>query len=247
MSFTALFNANLKILYRNWRALFFNLALPVAIYTFIGLLHIRRFGGIRIDYSTYLLPGIIAMTIMQTGIFTLAYWLIDMRERGVIKRFMVTPLSTWELIASLVCTRLLLMVVQVALLVFIGTHYFGAVARGNYMNIAVTCLLGGIVFLNVGFLISNFARNYEEASPITTAVNLTFTLLGNVFVPAEVFPKFLQAIAAYLPITYLAVGLRENFTSVGVGASVDDMLGLLAWAVVLVAVNVWMFNARREQ
>jgi ABC-2 type transport system permease protein len=184
---------------------------------------------------------------MQTGIFTLAYWLIDMRERGVIKRFMVTPLSTWELIGSLVCSRLLLMLVQVVVLVFIGTTYFGAIAHGNYLNIAVTSLLGGMVFLNIGFLISNFARNYEEASPITTAVNLTFTLLGNVFVPAAVFPLFLQKFSEFLPITYLAVGLRENFTSVRAGASVDDMLGLLVWMVVLVCVNVWMFNAQRGQ
>ncbi len=246
MSFFALFNANLKILYRNWRALFYSILLPIGIYIFVGLLHLKSFGGIAIDYSTYLLPGIIAMTIMQTGIFTLAYWLIDMRERGVIKRFMVTPLSTWELIGSLVTTRLLLMLVQVVILVFIGIHYFGAVAQGNYLNIALVSLLGGIVFLNVGFLISNFARNYEEASPITATVNLAFTLLGNVFVPAAVFPEFLQKFSEFLPITYLAVGLRENFTSVRIGASADDIVGLAVWMVVLLCVNVWMFNGKRE-
>ena len=248
MSFRQLFTANVKILYRNWRALFFNIILPVGIYVAIGLLRIRRFGGIRIDYSTYLLPGIIAMTIMQTGIYSLAYWLIDLRERGVIRRFRVTPLSTWQLIVSVVCSRLVLMLVQVSVLVFIGTHYFGAVARGNYLNIGAMSLLGGIVMLNVGFLVSNFARNYEEAAPITTAVNLTFTLLGNIFVPSAVFPTVLQKISAYLPITYLADGLRQNFDSTKLtGASEHDALWLIAWMVALLATNIWMFNARKEQ
>ena len=123
MSFIKLFSANLKILLRNWRGLFWNIILPVGLYIGLSVLKIPSL-GVTGAYSYYLLPGIVAMTIMQTGIFSLAYWLIELRERGVIKRFRVTPLSNTEFIGSLIATRLLVMIIQVILISAVGRAIF---------------------------------------------------------------------------------------------------------------------------
>lgn len=252
MSFYQLFISNLKILYRNWRGLFFTIFLPIALYIGLGLLKISTsvpgINTVKSDYSSYLLPGMIALTIMQTGIFSLAYWLIDLRQRGVLKRFAATPLSNIELISSLISTRLLLMLVQIILLTLIGRYFFGASVSGSPAAIVILMILGGTIFLTIGFLISVLAKSYDEASPITTAFNLIFTFLGNIFFPTEVFPKVLREIGARLPITYLADGMRHNFVEKWtLRQSLPDIIYLSIWVVVTFLVTVYCYSLQKEE
>ena len=79
-SFTQLFLMNMRLVYRNRSGLFFTLVMPTLIYVALSVLPIgSTFGGrAGASYSQYVLPGIIAMTIMQGGIYGLAYWMIDL-------------------------------------------------------------------------------------------------------------------------------------------------------------------------
>lgn len=249
MSFYHLFIVNLKMLYRNWRGLFFTIALPVFLYLGLGLLNVQMGTGGQgpVNYSQYLLPGMIAVTIMQTGIFGLAYWLIDLRERGVLKRFKVTPLSNVELIGSLIATRLILMLIQIALLTSIGIWKFGVQINGSLFGIIFLMLLGGVIFLSFGFLISSIASTYEEAAPLTTVLNLIFTFLGNIFFPTEVFPGVLRFIGSKLPITYLANGMRHNFIdNWTLRQTLPDILSLTIWVCIVFGVTVYTFKVRQE-
>src|SRR3954470_21858365 len=99
-SFKQLFLMNLRLIYRNYTGVFFTLVMPAIIYVALSILPIGRTGDGGPNYSQYVLPGILAMTVMQGGIYGLAYWMIDLKSRGVIKRFLVTPISQTELIIS---------------------------------------------------------------------------------------------------------------------------------------------------
>ncbi|MBU6447379.1 ABC transporter permease [Patescibacteria group bacterium] len=247
MSFWQLFLTNLRMMYRNWRGLFFNIVLPVALYIAIGKISNAAPGFAGISYSQYLLPGIIAMTIMQTGIFNLAYWLVDIKSRGVIKRFLVTPLSSFQLVTSLILSRLVLMAVQVGLLIFIGTAYLHADFNGSIIAVAIMLALGGITFLTLGFLVSSFAKTYEEAAPITTILNLVFTILGNIFFPTKGLPAVFRIIGGKLPITYLAEGMRNNFIGhATLKQSLGDILGLVVWSAIFLAITAKTFKLKED-
>lgn len=250
MSFYQLFVSNLKILYRNWRGLFWNILLPLIIYIAIALLGSHfKFGDLAIDYPKYLLPGILAMTIMQTGIYTLAYWLIELKEVGVMKRFAVTPLSTSELLTSLTCSRLLLIIVQVALVSIVGYLVFGTRPYGDLIPILFLTLLGGTIFLVVGFLISVITGSYDEAAPISAGVNLLLTFLGNVFFPISILPKPIQAIGKELPLSFLSDGLRNSFTINGAGfkKSAIDFFALIIWLIIIFAFTVYAYKIKQEK
>lgn len=246
-SFKQLFFANLKILFRNWRGVFWNLLLPLAMYTALSLLKIPAAGG-GISYSEYLLPGILAMTIMQTGIYSLSYWLIDLKKRGVIKRFLVTPLSNGELLSSLIATRILLMFIQVILISGIGLIFFHNHIRGSVVAIIVLLILGGSIFLSLGFLVSVLANSYEEAAPMTTALNIIFTFLGNLFFPTNAFPKVLNQIAQKLPVTYLSEGMRNNFIqNWSLRQSLSDIFALLVWLIIVFALTAYIFKKKQAE
>src|SRR3989344_1684946 len=98
MGFWELFIVNLKVIYRNRSGVFWTLVVPAVIYTAMAMLPLPNFGDPKYVYSDYLLSGIIAMVVLQGGIYTLAYWMVDLRARGVIRRFQVTPLRKRDLI-----------------------------------------------------------------------------------------------------------------------------------------------------
>src|SRR3989344_2174731 len=114
MSFWQLFISNLRIVIRNRRGFFWTVVMPAGMYVILSLLPVGVILG-KENYSSYLLPGVIALTIMQGGIYTLAYWTVDLKGRGVIRRFQVTPLSKKELVLSLLFARSAIIVAQVFL------------------------------------------------------------------------------------------------------------------------------------
>jgi ABC-2 type transport system permease protein len=250
MTFYQLFVVNIKMLYRNWRGLFWNIVLPIGLYIGIASLPFTAPGmkDSPLRYSEYLLPGMIAMTILQTGIFSLAYWLVDLNQRGVVKRLMATPLSHKEFLGSLIASRLVLMVIQVVILILIGKYVFNTTVNGSVIAIIIMLLLGGSIFLSIGFLISTISKSYEEAAPITTIINLIFTFLGNIFYPTSGLNQTLAEFSSYLPITYLAEGIRNNFiNSWTLTQSLPTIAALIVWLVIMFIITTSVFKTKQSQ
>lgn len=242
-SFGQLFLMNLRLISRNRSGLFWALVMPVFIYVALSLLPIGSLVGAQLKYSDYVLPGIVAMSIMQGGIYGLAYWLIEMKSRGVIKRFMVTPISQTELVLSLLCARVIVILVQLIVLTAVGVIFFNATFAGNYLIIFLFSLLGGFTFLLVGLFISTLANSYEAAAPITAAIGLPLTFLGNLFYSVDSLPGILQTIGHILPITYLANGLRAAYLQPLQFGDIAKDLGLLAvWLVGILLIVLWRFR-----
>jgi ABC-2 type transport system permease protein len=248
MSFYQLFLANLKILYRNWRGLFWNILLPAGLYIGISYLPFNPPGLDKstIRYADYLLPGILALTILQTGLFGLAYWLVDLNDRGVIKRFKATPLSNTEFLGSLILSRLFVMIIQVLLLMLLGRVLFNTTLNGSLLASIIILVLGGSIFLSIGFLVSTVSRTYEEASPITSVINMIFIFLGNIFYPTSGLPEGIAKFSSYLPMTYVAEGLRNNFINSGtLYQSLPTILALCIWLAATFMVATTIFRIKQ--
>lgn len=233
------------MVYRNTTGLFFTLVMPVLIYVTLSVLPIGKIAGDRVNYSDFVLPGIIALTIMQGGTYSLAYYMIDLKSRNVIKRFLVTPISQMEFIGSLLASRVLVVLLQVVLLSVIGWLFFGATIGANIVFAFGFAILGSAIFSIVGLLISTFADSYEAAAPITAAIGLPLTFLGNIFYPIEALPGFLQTFAKILPITYLASGIRSVYdqTATWGGWGYDAGI-LIIWLVIMALLAKKLFKLK---
>ncbi len=256
-SFIELFKANLKMFVREKEGFYWTVLMPAFIYIALSVLPIGKFTGTQIKYSNYVLPGIIAMTIMQGGIYSLAYWMVDLKSRGIIKRLMATPIKQWQMALSLVMARLTVVVAQTIILTLLGIFVFKADFApyshpgdytgfaGNVLSVLILTLLGGAIFLCIGLIISSYAKSYDTAAPITSAVGLPLTFLGNIFYSIESLPGALQTFAKLLPITYLADGLRQaylhpfDFNKIGF-----DILILTVWLAVILVATVKVFKLK---
>jgi ABC-2 type transport system permease protein len=244
-SFKQLFLANFKMFFREKEGLYWTILLPAFIYCAVSIIPVDSIIKGQVAYSNFVLPGIIAMTIMQGGVYSLAYWMVDLKARGITKRLLATPLKTWQLITSLVCARLVIVIAQVIIITLLGRFVFNAQFAGNYLSVLILILEGGAIFLLVGLLISNYSKSYDSAAPITSAVALPLTFLSNIFYPISILPPAVQDIARLLPTTYLADGLRQaylyqfDFNKIGF-----DILILFLWLIGTLILTLTLFKLK---
>ena len=192
----------------------------------------REINSRSFEYVDFLVPGVIAMAIMQTGIFGVAFAVIQYRQQGVLRRLRATPVHPGNFLAGQILTRLLVSIVQTMILLGVGVFMLGVDVRGNVLTLLALALVGGALFISLGYAVSGFARSEESAAPIANLVALPMMFLSGVFFSRDSLPSMLETITEYFPLTFLANGMRE-VTAEGSGLLdvSGDLLGLAAWTV----------------
>ena len=156
----------------------------------------------------YLVPGILAMALMQLGIFA-AMPLVVERENRVLKRLGATPLRRSTMILSAVIFRLMIAVGQAALIIIVARLVFDVPMMGSWLFLAGIVILGTLTFLAMGYMMSAFAKTQETAMPMLMVVQFPMMFLSGIFFPTEMMPSFMRPIMDAMPLTYLGDSLRQ--------------------------------------
>jgi ABC-2 type transport system permease protein len=195
------------------------------------------------SYIDFLMPGILAMSLMQLGMFGTAQPLVSLREEGVLRRLGATPLPRWHLLTSQILMRVTIGLLQTALIVGLSIAFFHVHMQGNWAVLMGLVLLGALTFVGFGYLIAAVSRSVETAGGISSAVNFPMMFLSGIFFPLAILPAFLTPIVRAMPLTYLA----DAFRQVAVGSVPDfpiwvDVAVLGAWALVCALLAARLFK-----
>ena len=164
---------------------------------------------LQVDYFDEVLMGLIALGIMTNSIISLAVRVSTYRNQSILKRLLVTPLPIWKYFAGEIAAHLVLAAVQIAIILIIGVFVFGANIHGNVVWIFLIALLGGMVFLNIGFILSAWAQSQAAASGMGNAVALPMMFFAGTFFSTATLPWVLPQAAQVLPLTPVLEALRE--------------------------------------
>jgi ABC-2 type transport system permease protein len=194
-------------------------------------------------YTDFLIPGIIALSVMQTGLFTVLYSFVHLRQRGILRRLKATPLRAADFLAAQVGTRLILAAAQTLILVLIALVVFRVHVYGNVIWLLLVASLGAAVFLALGFAISGSTGSVESAAPIANLIGLPMIVLSGVFFSRGGMPGWLHGLTGLLPLTYLVDALRHiSYDGFGLGEVRGDLLGMAAWLAISGALAVRLFR-----
>jgi ABC-2 type transport system permease protein len=197
----------------------------------------------EIDYMDFLIPGILAMSIMNSGMIGLASAFVTYRERGILRRIRATPFPLSSFILARILSQLVVSVAQAAILIVAGLLIADLNINGNLLYVFIMVTLGSLAFLSLGFVVAAFARNQETADSLANAFTFPMLFLGGVFFPVDSAPDWLQPIMRLIPLRYLADGLRNLMIR---DASLPDewlnLLVMLATAVVGFALALRFFR-----
>jgi ABC-2 type transport system permease protein len=203
----------------------------------------RSVDSSSLDYVDFLMPGVIAISIMISAVFGLSTVLVQWRRRGVLRRLKLTPMPLGEFFVSRIAASLVLAVLQVVVLIVFGALVFGIEISSTAWAAIPIALAGALCFLAMGFAIGSLASEPETADAVTNVVTNPMMFLSGTFFPVAAMPSFVQAIAKVLPLYYLANGLRDTIVR---GHGLDQVLGDLAIlfgaTVILAVVSIRMFR-----
>jgi ABC-2 type transport system permease protein len=162
----------------------------------------------ELSYMDYFVPGIIAMSLMQGGVFG-ALVIVSWRERKILKRLGATPLPRRTLVSSQVSLRLLVAVAQTFIILTVGVIVFDvAVAQLPALMLSFI-ILGSLTFISIGYLVASFAATEAAATAIVQVIQFPMMFLSGIFWPIEMAPTWLQPVIYAMPLTYLGDALRQ--------------------------------------
>jgi ABC-type multidrug transport system permease subunit len=196
-------------------------------------------------YIDFLVPGLLGMNLMGSGIWGVGFAIVDARKKRLLKRLIATPMSRPQYLASFVFSRLTLLVIEVGLLLGFGALVFGVPFRGSLLVLAAVCVLSSLAFTSLGLLVSSRVQTMEGASGLMNLVMLPMWIFSGVFFSASKFPESIQPFIQALPLTAVVDVLRANILR-GAGWQVlaPDIGIILAWMVVSFLLAVRLFRWR---
>jgi ABC-2 type transport system permease protein len=199
-------------------------------------------------YIDFLLPGIMAMAIMQMSVFSVAFVFARYKEQGILKRLMATPLRPSQFVTANILTRLLMSVAQAAIFLAVGVGWFHVHVFGSWPLLAAAIVLGALMFLGLGFTISGLSKTTETVPVLSNILVFPMLFIGNVFFSISNMAPWLQAIAKFLPLTYFASALRAIINGdAAAGELQRDFVGMAVWAVVLVTLATITFRIQDKE
>ena len=203
-------------------------------------------GDAELDYTDFLLTGMIALSIAQGGLFGMVD-LVEMRRKGLIKRLRMTPANMGIFGLSDMIMRLLFSIVQIILLTLIGVFIFGANLYINFPSLILVFLIGALSFIALGYFISSFSNTTEAYMGVANIVSFLMMFLSGVFFPIETMPEWLQPVSNILPLTYFADGLRESMvyeTSIVSSSILFGFGNMVIWGVIAFIIGAWLYKRK---
>ncbi len=205
------------------------IGLPAAALVFFGLVATPA----RRD-ATDLLPAVLALAIVASGLVNLGVATAYERGYGVLKRLGGSPLGRAGLLVAKLAVVASIAAAQVVALVALAWVVLGwrpgpdGSVIGLVVAVGMTTLVGATAFAGLGLLIAGTVRP-EAALVLANALFLVALMVGGVLVPIEDLPGPLASIAGLLPVGALAEAFRA---SLGSGGSLAINLGIVAaWGV----------------
>jgi ABC-type multidrug transport system permease subunit len=159
-------------------------------------------------YIDFLIPGLLGMNLMNSGMWGIGFALVDLRQRKLLKRFVASPMRRSDFLLALASSRLVLMLLELALLLGFGALVFHLRVAGSWTSILIISSVGALCFGGVGLLTASRAQKIETVSELINLVMMPMWILSGVFFSYERFPALLHPLIKALPLTALNDALR---------------------------------------
>lgn len=251
--------------------LFSSLIQPVMWLAFFGLAMSKSFdeliamlptipGVPTVDYLSYMGAGIIAMDVLFSSLFGGTSLLFD-KKFSLLKETIASPISRINIVLGIGLSGVTKAFIQTFIIIafgkVIGMDFFkGYTLQQTVISIIGIFLLVGIFTLGFLFLSGSIAITVDEPEgmqSILTLLSMPLFFVSNALYPVDAFPRFLQVISVFNPLSLLANGIRyfalgTNFSVMGnhyIYTSTDIILsfaGLILFSLVTLAAVLWRFN-----
>ena len=194
-------------------------------------------------YIDWLVPGLLGMNIMGTGLWGVGFAIVNARAKKLLKRLVATPMSKSHYLLSLVLSRMATLTLEVVVIVGFAWLFFGVAVHGALWALAALAIIGALSFGGLGLLVASRARTIEAVSGLMNLVMLPMWVLSGVFFASTNFPDGMQPFIHVLPLTALNDALRFVINEGRAFDGVLPQVGILAaWGLISFVLALKLFR-----
>jgi len=194
-------------------------------------------------YIDFLIPGMVAMGVMFSCLWGLGYGIIDTRSKKLLRRMIATPMKRSNYLVAMITVRLVMNVIEAALLVLFVWLAFGITIQGNIPALLLLFLAGNIAFSGIGIFLACNTSKTEIGNAFINVISMPMMVLSGIFFSYHNFPDWAIPIIKPLPLTMLADGIRSIFIEgAGFAQTTIPSLILTATGIVFFTAGLKLFK-----
>lgn len=205
-----------------------------------GTVEITEPGGRYVDF---LVPGLLGMNLMGTGMWGVGFSLVVARNGNLLKRLVAAPARRPHLLAAQLLSRLIFLVPEAGALLVFACLLLDVPLRGSLVLLGAVSVLGALAFTGLGLLTAARPRTIEGVSGLMNLVMVPMWVFSGIFFSTQRFPAGIQPFVQALPLTALNDALRAvMLDGAGLLALAPELLNLTLWGALSFAVALKAFR-----
>ncbi len=194
-------------------------------------------------YIDFLIPGLLGLNIMGTGLWGVGFGIVKTRQQRLLKRCIASPMRKSQYLMAQMLARLVFLVLEVTAVIAFGLLVFQVPLRGSVITLTLVVFLGAVTFAGFGLLVASRARTIEGVSGLMNVVMVPMWIGSGVFFAYSHFPDPMQPFLKALPLTALNDALRAVMLDGAAATSLVWMLGnLTLWAIASFVLALRLFR-----
>ena len=195
--------------------------------------HIEVYGGI--SYSSFLIPGLVMMGMLQNAFANTSSSMIQSKMTGNIIFMLLTPLSSLEIFIAYT-TAAIVRAILVGIGVGIASFFLVGIEIVNPLITLLFAILNGAILGVLGLIAGIWADKYDHLAAFQNFLVMPLTFLSGVFYSINSLPEFWQNMSHFNPIFYMIDGFRYGFIGM---SDVSPWLSFAVSFATLIVVSVW--------
>jgi len=196
-----------------------------------------------IKYIDFLVPAILAMTVMMGAMMSMGESLAGERERGELARLFMTPTSVATVVGGKIISRLVIQTSTALVLIGAAIVLFNITIAGSMLLTILLLILTALCFVGFGIMVSARVSTQEDYVQMVMPFSMPMMFISGVFYPLETMPWIFQKIAYLAPLTYANNALRGvMLKGAGIGDVWIEIVVLLGFTLLFFAMGVTRFN-----
>ena len=227
-----MYKTDIKLSIREFSGVLFGVLVPIGLIILLGIIYgDDAYAASQIGIA---FGSVSTLGIASAGLMGLPLTLSDYRQRKILKRYKVTPISPMTLLMSGVFLCFSISIVSMALIYVISATMFGFVMQGSWLAFIGVYLLVMVAIHSIGMIIASLAPNAQMAGVIASAAYFPMIFLSGATIPLEIMPGAMQTLSNFLPLTH-GINLLQ---AVSMGQQLTDYLFSFLMMGVIVVLGV---------
>ncbi len=229
---------------RDMNMLIFAIIMPLVVMIIVGIIYGRKpaFDGAEYTFLEQSFGAMSSIAILAGGTMGLPILVSDYRERKILKRFKVTPISPAMILAVQVTIYSMYSACSLLMLWIVAKLFFGFKMHGSWIAFLGGWLMVLVSMLSIGMMVGGIAKNSKRAGIIASLLYFPMLIFSGATLPYEIMPRPLQIFSDILPMTQGIKLLKAASLGLPLDSALVPIVVIMILALVCIGVSLKAFK-----